>query len=76
MAATPGTHRTTIDIEVDAYGRAREVLGTRGYKDTVNAALRAVERAARLRSGAEAIRDQDLDLVTPDELDELRRRHH
>jgi Arc/MetJ family transcription regulator len=66
-------HRTTIDIDVEAYESAREALGTRGYKQTVNEALRAVERAARLRHGADLIRGGGLDLVTPEELEELRR---
>jgi Arc/MetJ family transcription regulator len=66
-------HRTTIDIDVDAFEGARGALGTRGYRDTVNEALRAVERAAKLRRGAEAIRAGGLDIVSPDELGELRR---
>lgn len=65
-------HRTTLDIDQRAYRRARDVLGTRGYKDTVNAALEAVDRAARLRRGADSIRAGGLDIVTPEELDELR----
>lgn len=65
-------HRTTLDIDQRAYRRAREVLGTHGYKDTVNAALEAVDRAARLRRGAAAIRAGGLDIATPEELEELR----
>jgi len=66
-------HRTTIDIDIDAFEGARGALGTRGYRDTVNEALRAVERAARLRRGADLIRAGGLDVVTPDEVEELRR---
>jgi hypothetical protein len=73
MARPADTHRTTVDIDIEAYEGAREALGTRGYKQTVNGALRAVERAAQLRRGAELIRSGDLNLVTPEELEELRR---
>lgn len=66
-------HRTTIDIDIEAYEGAREALGTRGYKQTVNESLRAVERAARLRRGADLIRGGGIDLLTPEELEELRR---
>jgi hypothetical protein len=74
MARGADTHRTTVDIELDAYEGAREALGTRGYRDTVNQALRAVERAAQLRRGADMIRAGGLGLVTPEELEELRGR--
>jgi hypothetical protein len=66
-------HRTTIEIEVPAYEGAREVLGTRGYKETVNEALRVVSRGEQLRQGAVQIRAGALGLVTPEELDEQRR---
>jgi predicted O-methyltransferase YrrM len=74
MPKSTATHRTTVDIEVEAYQKARSVLGTRGYKDTINEALRTVDRAARLRHGAAAIRAGDLNLVTPEVLEELRGR--
>jgi hypothetical protein len=67
------THRTTIDIEVPAFEEAREVLGTKGYKQTVNEALRIVSRGEQLRRGAERIRSGALDLTTPEELAELRK---
>lgn len=70
------THRTTIDIEVVPYERAREALGTRGYKDTVNEALKAVDRQQRLNASAELILGDELELVTPEDLDELRRPRH
>jgi hypothetical protein len=66
-------HRTTVDIELDAFEGAREALGTRGYRDTVNGALHAVTRAAALGRGAELIRAGGLNLVTPEDLAELRR---
>jgi Arc/MetJ family transcription regulator len=66
-------HRTTIDIDVEAFERAREALGTNGYRETVNEALREVDRRARLRRAAAAIRSGGLNLVTPEDLEKLRR---
>jgi hypothetical protein len=73
MGKAATTHRTTIDIELDAFSRARDLLGTRGYRDTINEALREVARVAALRRGADRIREGKLDLVTPKELAELRK---
>ena len=72
---TSGTdiHRTTIEIDLDALREARVLLGTSGYKETVNEALRAVSRADRLRRGAALIRSGELELTTPAELAEQRR---
>jgi Arc/MetJ family transcription regulator len=67
------THRTTIDIEVPAFEEAREVLGTKGYKETVNEALRIVSRGEQLRRGAERIRTGALGLTMPEELEDLRK---
>jgi Arc/MetJ family transcription regulator len=36
--------RTTLDIDEDMLAKAREILGTRGVKDTVDEALREVVR--------------------------------
>lgn len=74
--ATTDVHRTTIDIEIGAFERARQLLGTRGYRDTVNGALREVERIERLRRAAETVRGGGLDIVSPDELAELRGPRH
>ena len=63
----------TLDIDVDAYDGARQALGTRGYTETVNEALRAVASAAQLRQGADLIRGGDLNIVSPEELEKLRR---
>lgn len=68
------THRTTVDVDLDAFERARAVLGTRGYKDTVNEALKAVDRGAQLRRAADLVRAGELDLPSPTELETLRRR--
>ncbi len=66
------THRTTIEIEVPAFEGAREALGTAGYKETVNEALRVVSRGELLHRGAELIRSGAFDLITPAELQRLR----
>lgn len=73
MTSKATTHRTTIDIDVGSYENAKKALGTRGYKDTVNEALRRVERAERLRRGAQAILNNEFDFPTPEELEEMRR---
>lgn len=65
-------HRTTIEIEVPAFEGAQKALGTAGYKETVNEALRVVSRGDLLRRGARAIRSGDLELIDPDELTKLR----
>ena len=66
-------HRTTVDIDLDAYDSAREALGTRGYKDTVNAALREVARGKALEEVAERIRQGRFSAPTPEELVEMRK---
>ncbi len=66
------THRTTVDIELEAYEEARRELGTRGYRDTINKALREISRQAALRRGANLIREGKLDLVSPEELAQMR----
>ncbi len=74
MAITkPHFHRTTIDIDVDALERARELLATRGYKETVNAALREVARRKDLEEVAERIRQGRIPGPTPEELAEMRK---
>lgn len=67
------THRTTIEIETEAFDQARQILGTTGYKETVNEALRVVGRDRQLRRGAALIRAGELDLIAPEELVEKRR---
>lgn len=76
MPRAHATHRTTIEIDRDAFDEARRELGTRGYRDTVNGALRDVVRRAALRRGAELIRSGDFDVATPEDLAELRKPRH
>jgi Arc/MetJ family transcription regulator len=66
-------HRTTIDVDVEAYERAREALGTNGYKDTVNAALREAGRRQALANAAAYIREGRFPAATLEELAELRK---
>jgi predicted O-methyltransferase YrrM len=73
MSQAAATHRTTIEIEVPAFEGARRALGTAGYKETVNEALRVVSRGEQLHRGAALIRSGVLDLITPTELEEQRR---
>lgn len=73
MGRAVAIHRTTIEIEVPAFESARKVLGTAGYKETVNQALKVVSRGEQLHRGAALIRAGELGLITPSELDEQRR---
>ncbi len=74
MGQPATTHRTTIEIEVPAFEGAREVLGTTGYKETVNEALRVVSRGEQLRRAAAQIRAGQLGVITTEELREQRSR--
>ncbi len=69
-------HRTTVDIDVEAFEQAREALGTSGYKDTVNAAMREVARRKALAELAERVRRGDIPGPTPEELAEMRKPRH
>lgn len=71
-----GVHRTTIDIDIPAFESARRLLGTNGYRDTINRALREIERMERLRQAADLVRQGGLDVASPDDLDELRSPRH
>jgi hypothetical protein len=41
-------HRTTVEIDLDAFHAAERNLGTRGFKETLNRALEDVNRRAAL----------------------------
>ncbi len=41
-------HRTTVEIDLDAFHAAERNLGTRGFKETLNRALDDVNRRAAL----------------------------
>lgn len=70
---TRALQRTTIELDVDELESAREILGTKTTKETVNRALREVTRAAALRRAAALVRQGDLNIVQPEDLPELRR---
>jgi Arc/MetJ family transcription regulator len=69
----PATQRTTVEIDAVELERARTTLGTRTTRDTVNRALREVNRHADLRRAAALVRAGALDIVAPEDLPELRR---
>ena len=45
-------HKTTVEIDVDELREAERRLGTRGVKETVNTALREINRKAALGDAA------------------------
>jgi Arc/MetJ family transcription regulator len=67
------THRTTLEIDLLELNRAKQTLGTKTTRDTVNGALREVNRRAALRAAAALVRGGGLDVVRPEDLSELRR---
>lgn len=69
---SPRMHRTTVDIELEAFESARTALGTSGFKETVNAALRRAARQVALDEAAELVRRGGLNLATPEDVDRLR----
>jgi Arc/MetJ family transcription regulator len=68
--------RTTIDLDLDAVERARELLGTTTIRETVDRALREVDRRARLRETADLIRKGGMGFPSPEELAEIRKNPH
>jgi Arc/MetJ family transcription regulator len=68
------TQRTTVELDQEALQRARAVLGTKTIRETIDRALHEVERHHALRRGADLIRAGGLDLVSPEDLGELRSR--
>lgn len=64
--------RTTVDLDMTELERAKDVLGTRTARETINTALREVNRRARLARAAAIIARGDLDVITPEELKALR----
>ena len=62
---TMNLHKTTVEIDLDELARAQAVLHTNGITETVNAALREVNRKAALAAAAELVRAGDFHV--PDE---------
>ena len=67
------TNRTPVRLDLLELNRAKKTLGTKTTSDTVNQALREVNRQAALRAAAALVRAGDLGLVGPEDLAELRR---
>jgi Arc/MetJ family transcription regulator len=65
--------RTTLVLDVVELERAQHILGTKTTRDTVNSALREVNRQAALRHAAALVREGGLAIVEPDDLTALRR---
>jgi Arc/MetJ family transcription regulator len=74
---TERIHRTSIDLDLDALERAQRILGTTTIRDTVDKALREVDRVAALRRAADLILEgDDEDFVRPEDLVALRHNRH
>lgn len=69
----PQTKRTTLELDLVELQGAKEALGTKTARETVNRALHEVNRQAALRRAAALVRAGGLDIVQPDDLSELRR---
>ncbi len=52
--------KTTVEIDVDELRDAAAELGTRGVKETLNTALREVNRKAALQRAAAGVRAGNL----------------
>lgn len=48
-------HKTTVEIDTDELRKAEAVLGTSGIKQTVNGALKEVNRRAALEAAAQYV---------------------
>jgi Arc/MetJ family transcription regulator len=71
--STTVSQRTTIDLDVAELEKAKQALGTKTKRETVNRALQEVNRIAALRRAADLVRAGDLNIVRPEDLAELRR---
>ena len=60
--------RTSLNLDLDLVGQAREVLGSNGTTDTVHRALEDVVRREKLRRLA----DETFEDLTPEALERLR----
>jgi Arc/MetJ family transcription regulator len=73
MGTRGATHRTTLELDLAELNRAKTTLGTKTTRETVNQALREVNRQADLRAAAALVRAGGLDIVRPEDLPDLRR---
>ncbi|HZN21487.1 MAG TPA: hypothetical protein VFB57_02880 [Gaiellaceae bacterium] len=51
-------HRTTVELDLDAFHAAERNLGTRGFKETLNRALEDVNRRAALDRAVRYVEDR------------------
>lgn len=65
-------HKTTIEVDLDQLREAERNLGTEGFKETVNGALRDVNRRAALKRAAQYVREGRLSTPTMAELRRMR----
>jgi len=68
----PQKRKTTIEIDQQLLARAREVLGTKGIKDTIDKAFEEVWRAHLRRRFIERLRTQKGIDIGPEFLAEVR----
>jgi hypothetical protein len=61
-----------VELDRGAVLRAQEILGTRTIRETIDRALREVDRRAALRHGADLIRAGRLNVARPEDLPRLR----
>ena len=73
MTTGTTTHRTTVELDMQAIERAQELLGTTTIRETIDRALHEVVRLRALQRAADLVRGGKLNLVTPEDLAELRR---
>jgi Arc/MetJ family transcription regulator len=73
IAAHRQTQRTTVQLDMALVQRAQKALGTKTIRETIDEALREVDRRDALRRGAEMIDEGGLNLATPEDLAQLRR---
>lgn len=66
-------HKTTVELDMEVLERARAVLGTTTIRDTLDAALREVDRFGALRRAADAVLEGGHRLATPGEVTRLRK---
>ena len=60
--------RTSLNLDLELVGKAREVLGSNGTTDTIHRALEDVVRREKLRR----LTEYDFSELTPEKLRELR----
>jgi hypothetical protein len=65
-------HRTTVEIDLDAFHAAEANLGTRGFKETLNRALDDVNRRAALDRAVRYVEDARESVPRWDVLDRSR----